>query len=333
MPEPTNLGAAEFHQIAERALPHWGLEPDRIELIAIAENCVFRVETPDSPGYVLRIHRPGYHSLQELESELEWARALADVGISVSVGRPTLDGCAYVEVPTPDGDSSRIVGLIDWTEGHILDDEIEREPDPDRIADRFEQIGRIAARIHNQASAWSPPPGFVRHEFDVPGFVGDSPFWGRFWDVPILRPQQRAVLLRARDGIESLLGDYGKGPDIYSMIHADLHPKNFVVTGSGGLHVIDFDDAGFGWHQYELAVALCTLEEEPYFESVLQALVSGYRSLRPLSEEALALLPLFLVIRSLVSIGWRWERPDLGRRGTVPRLIDDACKKVVAFGF
>ncbi|MXY12972.1 MAG: phosphotransferase, partial [Chloroflexi bacterium] len=129
MPEPTNLSAAEFHLIAERALPYWGLKPARIELVANAENCVFRVEMPDSRAYVLRIHRPGYHSLKELESELKWAQALVDAGISVSVGRPTLDGRAYAEIPTPDGESSRFVGLIDWIEGQILDDEIELESD------------------------------------------------------------------------------------------------------------------------------------------------------------------------------------------------------------
>lgn len=330
MPDPTNLGPAEFRDMAERALPHWGIEPERIDLVANAENCVFRVKVPDSGAYVLRIHRPGYHSLAELESETVWTRALSDEGISVSVGLPTLNGRTYAAIPTPDGDSTRFVGMIEWVEGRILNDEIEHEPD--QIATRFEQIGRIAARVHNQASAWSPPPGFVRHHFDVPGFVGEMPFWGRFWEVPILRPQQRAVLLRARDGIESILGDYGKGPEIYSMIHADLHPKNFVVTDSGRLHVIDFDDAGFGWHQYELAVALCELEDEPYFAEIQQALVTGYRTVRPISDAALALLPLFLVIRSLVSIGWRWERPELGRRGTVPQLIDEACNKVVAFG-
>ena len=332
MPDPTNLGPAEFRDIAERALPHWGLEPGRIDLVANAENCVFRVKTPGSRAYVLRIHRPGYHSLAELESELIWARALSDAGISVSVGLPTLDGRGYAHIPTPDGESSRLVGMIEWVEGRILGDEIERQSDSDKIAARFEQIGRIAARIHNQSSAWSPPPGFVRHRFDVPGFVGEVPFWGRFWEVPTLRPEQRAVLLRARDAIESILGDYGKTPGIYSMIHADLHPKNFVVTDTGRLHVIDFDDAGFGWHQYELAVALCELEDEPYFSEIQQALVAGYRSVRPISDAALSLLPLFLVIRSLVSIGWRWERPELGRRGTVPQLIDYACRKVVEFG-
>lgn len=304
-----------------------------MRLVANAENCVFRVEMPDSRAYVLRIHRPGYHSLAELESEQIWTQALSDAGISVSVGIPTVEGRAYAEVTTPDGDSTRFVGLIEWVEGRILDEEIEHEPDTDRLAACYEQIGRIAATVHNQSSAWSPPPGFVRHEFDVPGFVGATPFWGRFWDVPILSRQQRALLLRARDGIESVLGAYGKDPAIYSMIHADLHPKNFVITESGGLHVIDFDDAGFGWHQYELAVALCDLEDEPYFEEIAEALVSGYRAVRPLSEEALSLIPLFVVIRSLVSIGWRWERPDLGRRGTVPQLIDESCKKVVAFGF
>jgi Ser/Thr protein kinase RdoA (MazF antagonist) len=333
LPDPTNLSLAEFRDIAERALPRWGIESSRLSLVANAENCVFRVETPDSRTYVLRIHRPGYHSLAELESEFIWTQALSDAGISVSVGFPTLDGSGYAEEPAPDGDSTRLVGLIEWVDGQILNDVIERESGTDQIANRFEQIGRIAARIHNQASAWSPPRGFVRHQFDVPGFVGDTPFWGRFWDVPILRPRQRAVLLRARDGIESLLGDYGKSPEIYSMIHADLHPKNFVITESGGLHVIDFDDAGFGWHQYELAVALSELEEEPYFAEIQQALVTGYRSLRPLSEEALSLIPLFLVIRSLVSIGWRWERPELGRCGTVPQMIDVACAKIEAFGF
>ena len=282
---------------------------------------------------MLRIHRPGYHSLAELESEQIWTRALSDAGISVSVGVPTVEGRAYAEIPTPDGDSTRFVGLIEWVEGRILGEEIENEPDTDRLAARYERIGRIAAAIHNQSSAWSPPPGFVRHEFDVPGFVGPAPFWGRFWDVPLLSRQQRALLLRAREGIESILGAHGKNPEIYSMIHADLHPKNFVITESGGLHVIDFDDAGFGWHQYELAVALCDLEDEPYSEEILEALVFGYRAVRPLSDEALSLIPLFLVIRSLVSIGWRWERPDLGRRGTVPQLIDESCKKVAAFGF
>ena len=333
LPEPTNLSEAEFRAIARRALPHWGLKPDRIELVSNAENCTFRLVMPDGRSRVLRIHRPGYHTLLELESELIWTGVLRDAGIKVPVGRRTLDGHGYATIPTPDGSSSRAVGLADWVDGYILQREIERESDSSRIAARFEQIGRIAARIHNQSSNWRPPPEFERHAFDVPGFVGQSPFWGRFWKLPTLNPGQRAILTRARDGIEAILGDYGRDPAVFSMIHADLHPKNFVVSESGALHVIDFDDAGFGWHQYELAVALCELETEPYFEEIAGALISGYRSVRPISEEALGLLPLFLLIRRLVSIGWAWDRPELGRRGRIPGMVEEACKKIAGFGF
>ena len=333
MPEPTNLGVAEFRDIAERALPHWGIRPDRLEFLSNAENCTFRVVDPDGGRWVLRVHRPGYHSLEELESERAWTRALSDAGISAPLGRRTLSGREYAVVATPDGESSRAVGLTEWVKGSILGDELADRPDPGHVAARFEQIGAIAARIHDQSSRWSPPPGFTRHAFDAPGFVGRRPFWGRFWDVPLLGPRQRECFLRARAGIAEILGSYPKDPQTYSLLHADLHPKNFVVTDAGRLHVIDFDDSGFGWHLYELAVALCEFEDEPDFETASAALVAGYRSVRPLRDRDLELLPLFLLVRRLASIGWVWDRPELGRRPRVPELVEDACREIEAFGF
>ena len=48
---------------------------------------------------------------------------------------------------------------------------------------------------------------------------------------------------------------FDRTPSGYSVIHADMHPGNIVVDGDR-LTVIDFDDAGFGWHQYDIATAL-----------------------------------------------------------------------------
>ena len=333
MPEPTNLSDDDLRAIAERALPHWGLEPERLELISRSENTVFRLDMPDGRAYALRVHRPGYHTFQELESELLWTQALNDAGIHVPVGRRTLDGPGYATIATPDGASSRIVGLVDWIEGVQLASEIEQESDPARIAAHFELIGRVCAAIHNQSSAWAPPAGFARHAFDVPGYVGDAPFWGRFWDVPCLQPAQREILTRARDQIEIILSDYGTDGGTYSLIHADLHPHNILVGDAGALHVIDFDDSGFGWHQYELAVALFSYMEEPWFDAITEALLAGYRSVRGFDERALELLPLFLLIRALVMIGWIWDRPELGYHKRLARLIDDACERAEAFPF
>ena len=184
MPEPTNLSDADLYAIAEQSLPSWGLLPEAMDLVSRSENTVFRLEVPDGQRFALRIHRPGYHTLPELESELLWTQALNDAGIRVPVGVRTLDGPGYATIPTPDGESSRAVGLVNWLEGELLSSVIEDETDATGAVDHFHQIGRVLAAMNNQASAWAPPPAFTRHAFDVPGYVGEDPFWGRFWDIP-----------------------------------------------------------------------------------------------------------------------------------------------------
>ena len=331
MPQPQDLSDHDLRAVAQRALPHWDLQPDSIDLISRSENTVFRVAV-GARVYALRIHRPGYHSLAELESERQWTAALNEAGVHVPAGRPTMDGRSYVTIPTPADATSRVVGLVDWVDGVSLGDEIDRETDPSLVAGHFEQLGSLAAAIHNQSSDWIPPPGFTRHAFDVPGYVGPAPFWGRFWDLPPLTRTQRQILGRARDQIESTLTAFGKTPQTYSLIHADLHPAN-VLVDSDDLRVIDFDDAGFGWHQYELAVALFSYEDAPNYDAIRDALLAGYRAVRPLAAADADLLPLFLLLRRLVILGWVWDRPELGHRETLPEMVRAACARIEAFGF
>ena len=333
MPEPTNLSDDELWSIAERALPFWGLKPDAMELVSRSENTVYRLDMADDKSYSLRIHRPGYHTLNELESELLWTQALNRAGISVPVGVRTLDGPGYATIPTPDDKSSRAVGLVEWIEGEILGPSLQGVTDEAEIVPHFEQLGRIAAALNNQAAAWEPPKGFARHAFDVPGYVGETPFWGRFWDLPPLEPAQRKILGRARDRIHDILTEYGKDRGTYSMIHADLHLNNILVDEDGSLHVIDFDDAGFGWHQYDFATALFGYDDQPYFDAIQEAMIRGYREERPFDKLAVSLLPLFLLIRRLVLIGWQWDRPELGRREGLEAYIEDACERVDTFSF
>lgn len=333
MPEPTNLSDAELYAIAQQSLPHWGLKPEAMELVSRSENTVFRLDMSDGQRYALRIHRPGYHTLPELESELLWTQALNGAGIRVPVGVRTLEGPGYATIPTPDGESRRAVGLVNWLEGELLSSVIEAEQDESEIVDRFRQIGRLLAAMNNQASEWTPPAGFTRHEFDVPGYVGESPFWGRFWDIPPLTAAQRELLSGAREEIRRTLSAYGKDRGTYSMIHADSHAHNILIDPSGNLQAFDFDDAGFGWHQYDLAVVLFGLEDLPYFDRITDALIAGYRTVRPFSDEAVSLLPLFLLIRRLVVISWQWDRPELGRRNGLEAYIADACERVDAFCF
>ena len=90
---------AALRALAVRALAEWGLDDAHLEPIGISENASFRV---DGPGrrYVLRIHRPGYHTLAELESEQVWTAALREAGLDVPVPVGTREGHGYVTLPS-----------------------------------------------------------------------------------------------------------------------------------------------------------------------------------------------------------------------------------------
>ena len=325
------LDRATLRAIAERALDEWDICAAQLELISISENTVFRVDTDTGETYVLRIHRPGYHTLTELNSEQQWTAALKQAGIGVPLPRLTRDDHGYATVPVPESTETRHVGIVEWFEGITLSSIMAKTPDPQDLALHFDQLGRIAAQIHNQAISWQIPEDFQRHAFDADGLMGDAPFWGPFWVLPELKPAERKHILNARHVIHCTLSDYGKEEGTYSLIHADLHPHNLLVNGDQ-LHVIDFDDAGFGWHQYEIAVALDAYRNASHFEVFRDALIAGYRSERALSDTAIELLPMFLLIRSLALLGWLHERPEHNRGNRARNLIQSACRQAEALG-
>jgi Ser/Thr protein kinase RdoA (MazF antagonist) len=315
--------------VADRALPNWDLGSAELELVSRSENVVFRVDAEDGRVYALRVHRPGYHTLAELESEPLWTAALNDAGIGVPVAQRTRAGAHYAVVEVPGTQEVRHVGLLPWFDGTSLGEKIEQAPDETTRASHLGQLGRLMATLHEQAVAWRPPAQFQRHALDADGFMGEAPFWGRFWDIPELTPRQREILLDARSWLHARLSAYGKNSATYSMIHADLRSSNVLVNGDR-VYVIDFDDAGFGYHQYDMAVALFDHVTSPNYPFIQDALIAGYRSRRSISDEDLALLPQFLLVRMLASLGWLHDRPEIDLYPFLPGLVEFSCSRAEA---
>ncbi|MEM7536599.1 MAG: phosphotransferase [Chloroflexota bacterium] len=325
--------------IAEQALPAWGLSNPTIDLISRSENIVFRVDTNPASGpsktYVLRIHRPGYHTLDALNSEQTWTTILNERGLSVPMPKKTSDGQGYVPVRVSGTEMPpeiRYVGMVEWFEGTPMSEIIDDLPDEATKIDYFNQLGRIAARLHNRTVDWLVPHTFYRHSFDQFGLMGDgmlgqAPFWGRFWNAPQLSKEERDRLLPIRAAIYRRLANMQRNPQTYSLIHADLHPGNVLIRGDE-IHVIDFDDSGYGWHSYELAVSVYYFLGRPDFETIQAAVIAGYRAERNLDDqvidEIIELIPLFLLIRCLALIGWTAARPELGKMERIPRLVAQA---------
>jgi Ser/Thr protein kinase RdoA (MazF antagonist) len=99
------------------------------------------------------------------------------------------------------------------------------------------------------------------------------------------------------------LSAFGTSADRYGLIHADLVPENILVDGDA-LQVIDFDDAGYGWHLFEIATSLYFIRRDAIYVQARDAVIDGYRRHRNLSEEHLALLPMFLAARGTTYLGW-----------------------------
>ena len=326
----TTSTRAEHLRAAHEALAAWNLAIAKVERVSVSENIAFRVEDARARPFVLRLHRPWYHKRQELISEQTWTAALIDAGVDVPVAVKTRDGEGYTTVNV--GDERRPAGMLEWVEGETLATRIGAGRETD-VPGCFARLGSIMATLHNQAAAWDVPADFTRHAFDADGLMGEQPFWGRFWESRHLREDQRRRLETLRPRIHAILRSFGKDPDSYSLIHADLHAANVVVNGPR-LHVIDFDDAGFGWHAYDFAVALYHHQSEARFGAIRDALIDGYRQLRPVQDETVALIPLFLLIRSLASIGWTAARPELkgnaDRTAWLMALVDATVDNVLA---
>ena len=300
-----------FAPAARAALASFPIDADDLALVSLAENVTFKVaDRRDGRAYVLRLHRPGYHTLDELVSERAWIRALAEAGVDVPSPVSARDGRDYVPVTIPATGEQRFAGLARWTEGRLLSDVLAETSDRKVIETSFAQLGALTASMHNQASAWQPPAGFKRHALDSDGLMGEAPHWGPFWEHRSLSAAERGLLLGARGRMRERLTRLSRAPSAYSLIHADMHPGNILVDGDR-LTVIDFDDAGFGWHQYDIAVVLTYWQSKPNAAEIERCFLDGYRAIRRVPDDALAAIPMFRLIRGMAAIGWLHERPEL----------------------
>ncbi|MEM7015817.1 MAG: phosphotransferase [Pseudomonadota bacterium] len=295
--------------IAEASLSNWPVDAVSIELVTVSENVTFKVMGADARPYVLRIHRPGYHTLDELKAEHVFTQALHDADIQVPRPIQTKAGEGYAVVNLPDSDETRHIGMYHWVEGQILADYLkEQKYDPALVKLWFGRAGELMARMHKVAETFSPDASFTRNALDADGTMGEAPFWGRFWDNARLSSSESYYLSGLRDKILPIVRALPTDSANYGMIHADLHSHNFLINGET-LHVIDFDDSAFGWYQFDLAVALGSpVHNEKAID--WDALFAGYQRERPVPDDFFENVQLFKLVRALNSIGWIMDRPE-----------------------
>lgn len=313
--------------LAIEALKRWGTAEQEPEIIKLRENAVFKVQGPDGAPAALRVHRHGYHTDAELTSELAWMAALREAGIGVPGILRSRSGALFETVKHESVPEPRQVDLLEWFEGQSLGSvEDGLSSAVTDVADTFTKFGTLAARLHNHAVAWPLPAGFTRHAWDVDGLTGEEPFWGRFWELGGLSTSQRTLIEAARDRTQRDLIAYGQRPQTYGLIHADFNLDNILIDGAE-VRLVDFDDAGFGWHLFDLATVSFFLRGQAEFDLVRRSVIDGYRRERPLSDEQLEAMPLFNLVRGFTYLGWVHTRHETRTAQVIePAAIALVCK-------
>lgn len=276
--------------LAREAASHWGRLGTAPKLISDRENAVFDVTLNAGTRAALRLHRQGYQSTDFIRSELLWTEQLArnhrfpcppplrtetgDLTATLSNGR-IASMVRWIDAPPIGANGAPFDGTFDM---HLA---------------LYERLGKMVRALH-RATDQIDTADLVRPSWGHDALLGDTPHWGRFWENPALSKPEREHLQTAR----KLASDHltTATPLDTGLIHADLLQEN-VLQDEAGLHIIDFDDGGYGYRLFDLGTALIQHADHPKLDKLTEALCAGYGC-------DTKLMPLFIMLRSFASCGW-----------------------------
>jgi Ser/Thr protein kinase RdoA (MazF antagonist) len=329
---------APLRRLAVQALDSYPLVDPTMRFITHGENTTFMVDAsipvnrsrrgPLEPRrFLVRVHRPRRHgrqidSVAAIQSELDWLQALrADTDLAVPEPQPALDGSLVITVSADDVAEPRCCSLLRWMAGRCHT----ASPRPVHLR----RLGGAMARLHNHADLWTRPPGFVRIRWDSETFFGDVMVYGGInaadvWDL--LPTKLRHMFDEVATIVGHRMDRLGTTSEAFGLIHADLHLDNTLFAG-GEARLIDFDDSGFGYRMYDVAVALWELRHRSDYAGLRDALVQGYTEHRELPDEQLADLDVFIAAREVAFGLWY-----VGTAQVNPRFRANLDNELTAIG-
>lgn len=275
--------------------------------LQVSENItyLFRSKASGANEAVLRISRPGYHTKEELLAEIQWLEEIRrNTEVRVAAPIQGHDGGFVQALCSPLSEQTYMGVLYEFLEGEAPDESREEE-----VLCHFERLGEVTAKLHRQTRTWSGAHMLRRGVMDFDTIIGKCPMWGRWQDAEDLQTDGLVLLSRTSNVIRARLEQFGKSRQRFGLIHADLRLANLLVHDAD-IQVIDFDDCGFGWYLHDVAGAVSFIEDKPITPSLIDAWLTGYRKVEPISAEEQCEIPTFVMQRRMQLLAWITSHAD-----------------------
>lgn len=300
---------AQIHRLRNLAVNVIGRYPVSVADIRFlhhAENTTFRIEDRSGDRYLLRVHRNGYHTASAIEDEVRWLERLShDSELVVPIPVRSRNGKLVESGSAPGVPTPRNCTLMRWLEGRYS----RRRLSLQAVFALGGAIANLHAK-HNQLRVTR------RRYWNAEGLVGLQPKLGAVDALIGASQRQQTIINEARRRVHHKLSDYeAEFPSRLGLIHADLHFGNVLFRG-GRPVLIDFDDSGLGFYEYDLAVPLLSLQDRANsgrissFAEYKDALLSGYAASGRWDSHSERVISYLIAARKIAMLGWLQSRSD-----------------------
>jgi Ser/Thr protein kinase RdoA (MazF antagonist) len=198
------------------------------------------------------------------------------------------------------GHRPRVCLLFEWVTGRSLRTGM--------TGRRAAALGRLSARLQQDAAAWSPSGAH-----DV--LRADRVL---YWQLP-----DRLAAAGSRFGFGTMFTDaaaraqqvidwlWENPPHPPHLVHGDLTPQNVIVSPLHGLVPIDFQDTVLGFEVQDLAFTVSALRRFPDGDRLTEAFRAGYSESRPWPDLSPDLFDSLIAARALHQLNLTLNATDM----------------------
>jgi len=294
----------QLRKIADVALKRYQLKVKQVKFIYHGENTTYKVVANEGI-FLLRIHRKNYHSKAAILEELNWLKRLAKQTNNIQKPLVSKNGLLVEEVTNDTLKLTRCCSLLSWQQGIIKDKSI--SPDDMRA------VGLLTAQLHKSTVGKK-----VKHRnyWTLDGLLSEKSRFGSYKNLQAeLTDNQYKIIDKCRKMAFKKIRQYQlKEPYKLALIHSDLHFSNIVWSKNIPIP-IDFDDSGYGFYMYDIAVTLSSIDYHLFKKDkrkdkqlFVESLFKGYTSIKNLSTADINILPYFKLASNLTNFSWLYDR-------------------------